>query len=798
MQNDIQPDREYEATAGRPVLNSKLGTLLIVYHRPFWRHPDGSLWEREGAFSRYVESLAPHFHSVLVAAPLAQPWAGGGHRLEAGNVRLVPLPFFDSLPAFYRVLPMLLTRLWRALGRADLVNLRLPTPAGFWTFWLARLRRRPVFLLVVGDLAGVAASVPPNNLKRLLFRAYVWLEERLLRIMIDRSLTVTNGHALYKRYAAPGRCIFETQNSTIRSSDVARPRDAVHPPRARLLCVSRIDPRKGLRFLPTAVAAVREHGFEPILDVLGPTVGRLGQDEKAAALAAASRLGLADAIRFRGTASLEEVYDAYTDHDVLLVPSLPGEGIPRVLFEAMAAGLPVVATNVAGIPDVVQEGRSGLLVAPGNGRAMGDAAARLLEDADLRTACVAGGYATARAHTAEAQAAWLTSLLRDHCRAQSSAASRLRSSRRPRVSIPLAGLNLSGGVISLLLLANRLAERGAVVRLLVPDYAAKVPVQMDRRVELRVASTVGGGRIRQLAYFLWLAGQAAAEADIVLANYFLTVYPAVASWLLHGRRAALAYNVRGYEPWSHGLMAPAGRISRYLRFGLAWLSYRLPLSKIVTTHWLKDMVGDDAAVVVGHGIDLETFHPRRTSEPPSFSDPPVVGVIGRLGKVKGYPDFLKATAVLAAEPDIRFLVARLDPVPLPPSRRTQVVEPRTEAAMADFYHRCDVFVFPSLAEGFGLPALEAMACGCAVITTECGGVSTFAQPGQNCLMVPPGQPKLLAAAISRLTSEPQQRARLAQAGVETARMFDRDASLDRLAAAVLALGSEPSTHGGGA
>ena len=118
--------------------------------------------------------------------------------------------------------------------------------------------------------------------------------------------------------------------------------------------------------------------------------------------------------------------------------------------------------------------------------------------------------------------------------------------------------------------------------------------------------------------------------------------------------------------------------------------------------------------------------------------------------------------------------------------------------MADFYHRCDVFVFPSLAEGFGLPALEAMACGCAVITTECGGVSTFAQPDENCLMVPPGQPKLLAAAISRLTSEPRLRARLARAGVETARMFDRDASLDRLAAAVLALGSEPSTYGGGA
>jgi hypothetical protein len=130
-------------------------TLLVVYHRPFWCRPDGSLWEREGAFSRFVESLAPHFGCVLVAAPGARP-ESGGHRLEAENVRLAPLPYFDGLPRFFEALPWVLLDLWRAIGRADLVNLRLPTPAGAWAFGLARLRRRPVFLLVVGDLAGVA------------------------------------------------------------------------------------------------------------------------------------------------------------------------------------------------------------------------------------------------------------------------------------------------------------------------------------------------------------------------------------------------------------------------------------------------------------------------------------------------------------------------------------------------------------------------------------------------------------------------------------------------------------------
>ena len=63
--------------------------LLVVYHRPFWRDEEGRLWEREGAFSRYVESLAPWFREIVLAVPETrlQP---DGHRLAATNVSRVP------------------------------------------------------------------------------------------------------------------------------------------------------------------------------------------------------------------------------------------------------------------------------------------------------------------------------------------------------------------------------------------------------------------------------------------------------------------------------------------------------------------------------------------------------------------------------------------------------------------------------------------------------------------------------------------------------------------------------------
>ncbi|MCC7104103.1 MAG: glycosyltransferase [Chloroflexi bacterium] len=762
--------------------------LLVVYHRPLWRDQAGRLWEREGAFSRYLEALASEVDEVLVAAPEASP-RPDGRRVEAANVRLLPLPFWDSLPAFYRALPGALLRFWRGLGAADLVNPRVPTPFGSWAWLLARLRRKPTFLLVVGDLEGVARSVPASTWKRRLYRRWVVLEEWLLQRMVEHSLTFTNGRALYVKHARPGLAIFETHNSTLAADELRRPRWPLALPAIRCLCVSRIDPRKGVRYLPVALEVLRQQGFEPSLTVVGPTVGRLGDEEKKAALAEASRLGLADQIRFRGVATLDEVKRLYQEHDVLLVPSLPGEGVPRVILEAMAAGLPVVATRVAGIPGTVHDGENGLLVEPAEGAALGKAAALIFRVLSLHDALVEGGYATAAEQTAERQAAELLRIVRawraGELPTESGPVSATPSaeSRPVRITIPLAGLNLSGGVKSLCLLANRLAARGDRVRLVVPDYADRTPVPLDPRVELRRLRTAGPGPLRKLVYFARLSWQAARDADLALANYYLTAYPTLVSWLLSSRRARLAYNVRGYEPWSHGLMAPTGRAGRYLRFTLAWLSYRLPFKKLVTTEWLRERVDDSRALVVGHGIDLAVFNPGAEGAPVASGaeDRPLVGVIGRLGAVKGYPDFLRAAALLNEKLPARLLVVRADPVPLPERHDTETVLAPTEQAMADFYRRCDVFVFPSLAEGFGLPALEAMACGCAVVTTDCGGVRAFARDGENCLMVPPGQPSALAKAIERLATGPALRETLARGGLETAVAFDRERSEGRLA-----------------
>jgi glycosyltransferase involved in cell wall biosynthesis len=327
-----------------------------------------------------------------------------------------------------------------------------------------------------------------------------------------------------------------------------------------------------------------------------------------------------------------------------------------------------------------------------------------------------------------------------------------------------------------------MAERGHAVRFLVPDFAATPPAVLHPGVRLRVLSSGPKwlpSSARKLVHLLRLSLLATAGADVCLANYFTTAYVALASKWLRGDRAVLAYNVRGYEPLSHGLNADASLPSRIVRAGLAWVSYRLPLQKICTTNWLKEQTRDESAWVVGHGIDLEVFRP--TSERPP-GERVVIGTIGRLGEAKGYPDFLRALALLPADLPIQVRIAAPDPVEVPNRFPSTVEHPRPEREMAEFYGRCDLFVFSSRGEGFGLPALEAMAVGCPVITTDSGGVRQFAQDdpsGRNCVMTPPADAPALARAIEALVRDPARRAALRAAGLLTAAEYSQDAVLER-------------------
>ena len=159
------------------------------------------------------------------------------------------------------------------------------------------------------------------------------------------------------------------------------------PPSAPVaVSVGRHVPEKGYRHLVNAAALVERtrSGVHWIL---------VGDGELRSGLEAqARRLGLASGVHFTG--SRDDVADVLALADVFVLPS-ESEGFGRVLVEAMAMGRPVVATTVGGIPDVVVDGATGLLVAPADPAALADAVRALLDDPARAAALGAAGRARA-------------------------------------------------------------------------------------------------------------------------------------------------------------------------------------------------------------------------------------------------------------------------------------------------------------------------------------------------------------------------------------------------------------------
>jgi glycosyltransferase involved in cell wall biosynthesis len=148
--------------------------------------------------------------------------------------------------------------------------------------------------------------------------------------------------------------------------------------------VGRLVPVKGHAKLIEAVAELRRRGVPVHATLVG------GGPRREALERLAARLGVAESVTFTGSLSHDDVLERYAEADVFCLPSF-GEGLPVVLMEAMAMELPVVASQVMGVSELVEHDVSGLLVTPARPDLLADALERLASDPALRASMGAAG-----------------------------------------------------------------------------------------------------------------------------------------------------------------------------------------------------------------------------------------------------------------------------------------------------------------------------------------------------------------------------------------------------------------------
>jgi glycosyltransferase involved in cell wall biosynthesis len=377
---------------------------VAVYADMEYGYRDGALVARE-SFALFAAALRDYVDRLVLVGRV-DPSSGSAlpHRLRR-DVELIELPYYSALSNPMQVArgaTRSLARFWGVLDEVDAVWLLGPHPLAIAFAVLAAARRRRVVLGVRQDMRAYVRHRHPGHRALHVSAGVLELAWRALARVYP---TVVVGDDLARRYRRSARlvsiCVTLVDPRDLVGSDDAPARQ--YDGELRVLSVGRLDREKNPLLLADVLALLRAHGGQWRLLVCGDGTER-------GALAARLRaLALADHAELRGAVPVEDVRSMWASSHVFLHTSWT-EGVPQVLFEAFAAGIPVVATNVGGV--AAAAGGAALLVPPGNAAAAAVAVARIGADAQLRRRLIAAGLERVRGRTTAAECRRVAAVLR--------------------------------------------------------------------------------------------------------------------------------------------------------------------------------------------------------------------------------------------------------------------------------------------------------------------------------------------------------------------------------------------------
>lgn len=242
---------------------------------------------------------------------------------------------------------------------------------------------------------------------------------------------------------------------------------------------------------------------------------------------------------------------------------------------------------------------------------------------------------------------------------------------------------------------------------------------------------------------------------------------------------------------------PAAVVQGYGMMSSEWemRTLRARCPKLCVATWLVDVgvrcgAPPEQMLHVPLGLDHDLFRPGAPQDERHYD---VCVLYGRSHPAKGWPDARRALESLrSARPDLRAVAFSLPPAgPDLPGWVTFHRDPDRRDLARSIYGQAKVFLQPSRFEGFGLTAVEAMGCGCALVTTDNGGSRDYAVPGETAEVVPVGAIDEMAAAVAGLLDDDERRTRVAGAGSDLVRRFRWDRSAEVLEAHLERYVAEP-------
>jgi len=229
--------------------------------------------------------------------------------------------------------------------------------------------------MLAASLAGIGYSITFHGWPVFFDAKYSRIKEKVLGARFTRSISYFCRSQLMMFSECDDPASFKVVHCGL---DLAK--YAYRPPREqvkRLFCAARLSPEKGMAFAIKALKILRDKGHDLELRVAGDGPSKQHLETLA------NELGISENVKFLGFLTEHQVIDELQKADLFVLPSFV-EGLPVSAMEAMAIGVPVIATNIAGTSELVEDGQTGILVRPSDSQALADTVIGLIADYKFR------------------------------------------------------------------------------------------------------------------------------------------------------------------------------------------------------------------------------------------------------------------------------------------------------------------------------------------------------------------------------------------------------------------------------
>jgi glycosyltransferase involved in cell wall biosynthesis len=317
-----------------------------------------------GGFGEYVKMFLDDFDEIHLCVPLSPKEIEGGYEMEHPKLHYHFLPNYKNELWLMIKSPLIFLYLFLYLPKADVINPRIPDMTGVYGWLIGKLFRKPMFVSVQSDITLLLENENSTKLKGIMKKGlFAWMKFYLFfeKIIMKDSLAFPQGQRLVEKYSKNNQKAIPWVSTALFDEDIVlrevddRLKDK---DRIVLLNVGRLTRAKNQITLIESLNILHTKGYK---NVYLKIVGKMDENIYKELQYGIKKYVLEEYVEFIPPVNHgEELWKIFDSTDMFVFSSI-WEGTPKVLLEALGRSLPVVSTNVGGIPTVIKDGFNGLL-----------------------------------------------------------------------------------------------------------------------------------------------------------------------------------------------------------------------------------------------------------------------------------------------------------------------------------------------------------------------------------------------------------------------------------------------------